>query len=43
MALQMDIEKKCEHATYIIDNSGDLQQLQQECRRVQKEILGDFK
>jgi len=43
MALQMDIEKKCKHATYIIDNSGDLQKLQQECRKVQEEILGDFK
>ncbi len=43
MALQMDIEKKCEHATYIIDNSGDLQQLHRECQRVQKEILGDFR
>ena len=31
MALQMDIEKKRRRATYVIDNSGDLKHLQQEC------------
>jgi len=40
---QMDIEEKQKRATYVIDNSGDLNQLQHECKRVKEQILGDFK
>ena len=40
---QMDLEEKRKRATYIIDNSGDLNQLQHECKRVKEQILGDFK
>ena len=40
---QIDVEKKRKKATYVIDNTGDLKQLQQECERVKEEILGDFK
>jgi dephospho-CoA kinase len=36
---QMDIEKKKELATYVIDNSKDLKNLQNEVERVKKEIL----
>ncbi len=39
---QMDIEEKRMHATYVIDNSGDLKQLQYECDRVKDEILSAF-
>jgi dephospho-CoA kinase len=39
---QMDIEEKRKLATYVIDNSGDLRQLQRECERVKEEILADF-
>ncbi len=39
---QMDIEEKRKRATYLIDNSGDLKQLQYECERVKEEILKDF-
>ena len=39
---QMDIEAKRERATYVIDNSGDLKQLQRECDRVKDEILSAF-
>jgi len=39
---QMDIEEKRKCATYVIDNSGDLKQLQRECDRVKDEILLDF-
>ncbi len=35
---QMDIEEKKERATYLIDNSGNLKQLQRECERVFDEI-----
>ena len=31
---QMDIESKKQQATFVIDNSGDLAQLERECRRV---------
>ena len=31
---QMDIETKKQQATFVIDNSGDLAQLERECRRV---------
>jgi len=40
---QIDIEEKRKHATYVIDNSGDLHQLIDECEKVKIEILGDFK
>jgi dephospho-CoA kinase len=39
---QMDIEEKRKRATRVIDNSGDLKQLQQECDRVKDEILSAF-
>ena len=39
---QMDIEEKRKRATYVIDNSGDLKQLQRECDRVKDEILLAF-
>ncbi len=35
---QMDIEEKRRRATYIIDNSGNLKDLQRECERIFKEI-----
>ncbi len=43
IASQMDIGQKRKRATYVIDNSGDLNQLQHECERVKEQILGDFK
>ena len=39
---QIDIEEKRKNATYVIDNSGDLKQLQYETARIREEILGDF-
>ena len=36
---QMDIEKKKVLATFVIDNSGDLSQLENECQRVKDLIL----
>lgn len=36
---QMDIEEKRKQATFVIDNSGDLKQLQRECDRVKEQIL----
>jgi len=39
---QMDIEAKRERATYVVDNSSDLKQLQRECDRVKDAILSDF-
>jgi len=39
---QMDIEQKRQRATFVIDNSGDLKQLQRECDRVKEEILSSF-
>lgn len=39
---QMDIKQKRDRATYVIDNSGDLRKLQQECERVKEAILKDF-
>ena len=39
---QMDIEEKRKRASYVVDNSGDLKQLQRECERVKEEILSDF-
>jgi len=41
--LQINIEKKRENANYVIDNSGTLAQLEQECLRVSKLIEKDFK
>jgi dephospho-CoA kinase len=40
--VQIDIEEKRKKATYVIDNSGDLKQLEYETKRVREEILGDF-
>jgi len=39
---QIDIEEKRRQATWAIDNSGDLKQLQRECERVREEILEVF-
>ena len=36
---QIDIEEKRKRATYVIDNSGDLAQLERECLRVKDMIL----
>ena len=36
---QMSIEKKRELATFVIDNSKDLANLQKECERVKEEVL----
>jgi len=38
---QIPVEEKCKRATYVIDNSGTLTQLKQECERVKEEILHD--
>lgn len=40
---QIDVNEKRKRATYVIDNSGDLKQLQAECERVKEQILGDFR
>ncbi len=39
LASQMDIEEKRNKATYVIDNSGDRDQLERECQRVSNLIL----
>ena len=39
---QMSIEEKKQKATYLIDNSGNLKALQDECDRVKEAILADF-
>ena len=39
---QLDIESKRLKATYLINNSGDLKSLQDECDRVKEQILDDF-
>jgi len=39
---QMDIEEKRQRATFVIDNSGDLKQLQRECDRAKEQILSSF-
>jgi len=39
--VQIPVEEKRKLATYVIDNSGTLTQLGQECERVKKEILND--
>ena len=41
--IQLDVEEKRKRATYVIDNSSDLNQLKHECERVKDIILGDFK
>lgn len=38
---QIPIEEKRNQASYVIDNSGTLTQLQKECERVKEEILND--
>ncbi len=38
---QIPVEEKCKQATYVIDNSGTLTQLEKECERVKEEILND--
>jgi len=40
---QISIEEKIKKASYVIDNSGTLAQLERECKRVKDEILKDFK
>ncbi|RRS32336.1 MAG: dephospho-CoA kinase [Epsilonproteobacteria bacterium (ex Lamellibrachia satsuma)] len=40
---QIDIDEKRERATYTVDNTGNLAQLQYECEQVKELILGDFK
>jgi len=39
---QIDIEEKRENATYVIDNSGNLKQLQYETEQIREKILRDF-
>ena len=41
IATQIPVEEKRKMATYVIDNSGTLTQLKQECERVKEEILND--
>ena len=38
---QIPVEEKCKRATYVIDNSGTLTQLEKECERVKEEIMND--
>ncbi len=38
---QIPVEEKRKRASYVIDNSGTLTQLKQECERVKEEILND--
>ena len=40
---QISIEEKVKKASYVIDNSGTLIQLEHECLRVKDEIIKDFK
>lgn len=39
---QMPVEEKRKRATYVIDNSGTLTHLKEECIRIHKEIIKDF-
>ena len=39
---QMDIEKKVEMASYVIDNSGTIEELKKRCNKTLKEIMGVF-
>lgn len=41
IALQMDIETKKQKATYVIDNTKDINHLHLECQRVKEELLKD--
>jgi len=43
IASQMKLSKKKKRATYVIDNTGGLDQLQYEYERVKEQILGDLK
>ena len=43
MRTQISIEEKRKKASYVIDNSGTLAELERECKRVKDEILKDFK
>jgi len=40
---QLDIELKKNKASYFINNSGDLNSLQEECVKVKQKILSDFR
>lgn len=40
-SLQLDIQKKKELATYVIDNSKDLSHLHSECEKVKRELIKD--
>jgi len=39
---QMDIEEKKKRATWVIDNSGDLKHLQDECERFVETIKAKY-
>lgn len=41
ISTQIPVEEKRKMATYVIDNSGTLTHLKQECERVKEEILSD--
>lgn len=43
METQYDIEEKRKRATYVIENNGNLDTLQDECKKVKEAIVGDFK
>ncbi len=40
---QLDIEEKRINASYVIDNSGNLNQLEFETQRVKDEIIGAYR
>jgi len=40
---QIEIDKKKQQSTYLIDNQGDLKTLQQHCVKVKDKILDDFR
>jgi dephospho-CoA kinase len=42
ISLQIDIDKKRELATWVIDNSKNLRELQKECEAVKEKILSSF-
>jgi len=42
IATQMPVEEKRKRATYVIDNSGTLTHLKEECIRIHKAIIKDF-
>ena len=43
IATQISIDKKCKMGDYVIDNSGTLAQLEQECQCVKEKIVKDFR